>query len=55
MKLVMIDCVANGRPGAILANGEILHFQRALRTGSLKLGCPTVCGAFLLPALKVSR
>lgn len=40
MKLVMIDCVANGRPGAILANGEILHFQRALRTGSLEAWLP---------------
>ena len=55
MKLVMIDCVANGRPGAILANGEVPHLNVRFGPARSKLGCPTVCGAFLLPALKVSR
>jgi 2-keto-4-pentenoate hydratase/2-oxohepta-3-ene-1,7-dioic acid hydratase in catechol pathway len=40
MKLVMIDCVPGGRPGAILASGEILHLERAAVSGSAEAWLP---------------
>jgi len=44
MKLVMIDCVPGGRPGAILSSGEILHLERAAQDGTAE--------AWLPPSLK---
>jgi len=40
MKLVMIDCVSGGRPGAILVSGEILHLERAAQAGSAEAWIP---------------
>jgi hypothetical protein len=36
----MIDCVRGGRPGAILASGEILHLERAALPGSAEAWLP---------------
>jgi len=40
MKLVMIDCVPGGRPGAILASGEILHLERVTLDGTAESWLP---------------
>ena len=40
MKLVTIDCVPGGRPGAILANGDVLHLERAARPGTVEAWLP---------------
>jgi len=44
MKLVMIDCVSGGRPGAILASGEIVHLER--------IACAGTAEAWLPPSLR---
>jgi acylpyruvate hydrolase len=40
VKLVTIDCVSEGRPGAILASGEILHLGRAAARGTAEAWLP---------------
>ena len=40
MKLVTIDCVPGGRPGAMLGNGEILHLERAALPGTAETWLP---------------
>lgn len=40
MKLVTIDCVPGGRPGAILAGGEVLHLERAATPGTVERWLP---------------
>jgi 2-keto-4-pentenoate hydratase/2-oxohepta-3-ene-1,7-dioic acid hydratase in catechol pathway len=40
MKLVSIDCVPGGRPGAILTNGEVLNFERAAQPGTAEVFIP---------------
>lgn len=40
MKLVTIDCVPEGRPGAILTSGEILHLGRAAARGTAETWLP---------------
>jgi acylpyruvate hydrolase len=40
MKLVTIDCVAGGLPGALLATGEILHLERAALPGTAETWLP---------------
>jgi 2-keto-4-pentenoate hydratase/2-oxohepta-3-ene-1,7-dioic acid hydratase in catechol pathway len=41
MKLVTIDCVPGGRPGAILASGDVLHLERAASPGTAEAWLPT--------------
>lgn len=40
MKLVTVDCVVGGRPGAVLDSGEILYLERALMQGSTEAWLP---------------
>lgn len=40
MKLVTIDCVPGGQPGAILDGGEILHLARAAQGGTAETWLP---------------
>ncbi len=47
MKLVTIDSVAAGVPGAQLASGEILHLGKAALPGSLEAWLPTSIKAIL--------
>lgn len=47
MKLVTIDSVAAGVPGALLASGEILHLGKAALQGSLEAWLPTSVKAIL--------
>lgn len=47
MKLVTIDCVPGGRPGAILASGEVLHLERAARPGTAETLLPASLRAIL--------
>ena len=47
MKLVTIDCVPGGRPGAILANGEVLHLERAAEPGTAECWLPATLRGLL--------
>jgi len=47
MKLVTIDSVAAGVPGALLTSGEILHLGKAALPGSLEAWLPTSIKAIL--------
>jgi 2-keto-4-pentenoate hydratase/2-oxohepta-3-ene-1,7-dioic acid hydratase in catechol pathway len=47
MKLVTIDCVAGGRPGAWLRNGEILHLEKAAMPGTAETWLPQTMRALL--------
>ena len=47
MKLVTIDCVPGGRPGAMLGNGEILHLERAALPGTAETWLPPTMRAIL--------
>lgn len=40
MKLVTIDCVPGGRPGAVLDSGEIVHLERAAEPGTAECWLP---------------
>lgn len=41
MKLVTLDCVPGGQPGAVLASGELLHLARVVAPGSPEAWLPT--------------
>ena len=47
MKLVTIDCVAGGRPGAMLENGDILHLERAALSGTAEAWLPATVRGIL--------
>lgn len=47
MRLVTIDSVAAGVPGALLASGEVLHLGKAAEPGSLEAWLPTSVKAIL--------
>lgn len=47
MKLVTIDCVPGGRPGAILQNGDILHLERAAERGTIQAWLPATLRGIL--------
>ncbi|APZ50563.1 fumarylacetoacetate hydrolase family protein [Salipiger abyssi] len=40
MKLVTIDCIPGGQPGAVLESGEILHLARAATPGTAETWLP---------------
>jgi len=47
MKLVTIDCVPGGRPGAVLAGGEVLHLERAATPSTAEAWLPASVKAIL--------
>lgn len=47
MKLVTIDDIASGLPGAVLRSGEILHFGKAAAPGTLEVWIPGSVRAIL--------